>query len=216
MIVDLPSFCSTVRYWVTRPQRSPPRPSPRRLHRARLATPRFTLSCGSQWVYQIKHDGYRFICRTEGNRIRVFSRRGSDYTERVPGIVDTLARLPASVTLDGEGVACGPNGVTNYELLRAALAVRLERKVPLCLRPARARRPRLAPRALVGTAREVGAACYAAPATGSELFDHMEGTTARPRSVMPSPWASKASSRSAAIRPYCSGRSPDRIKARPG
>ena len=64
---------------------------------------------GPQWVHEIKHDGYRFICRVEGNRIRVFSRRGNDYTDRVPRIVDTLLRLPASsVTLDGEGVACDP------------------------------------------------------------------------------------------------------------
>jgi len=34
-----------------------------------------------------------------------------------------LLRLPAtSVTLDGEGVACDANGVTNFELLRAALS----------------------------------------------------------------------------------------------
>ena len=78
---------------------------------------------GPQWVHEIKHDGYRFICRGEGNRVRVFSRRGNDYTDRVPRIVDTLVRLPASsVTLDGEGVACDPNGVTNFDLLRAGSA----------------------------------------------------------------------------------------------
>jgi bifunctional non-homologous end joining protein LigD len=77
---------------------------------------------GPQWAYEIKHDGFRFICRRDGDRVRVFSRRGNDYTERVPRIVDTLTRLPAiSVTLDGEGVACGPDGVTDFELLRAAV-----------------------------------------------------------------------------------------------
>jgi ATP dependent DNA ligase domain len=87
-----------------------------------LPTLGHALPAGPQWAHEIKHDGYRFICRVEGNRIRVFSRRGNDYTDRVPRIVDTLLRLPASsVTLDGEGVACDPNGVTNFELLRAAL-----------------------------------------------------------------------------------------------
>jgi bifunctional non-homologous end joining protein LigD len=77
---------------------------------------------GPQWAYEIKHDGYRFICRRDGDRLRVFSRRGHDWTDRVPRIVDTLAKLPViSVTLDGEGVACGPDGVTNFELLRAAV-----------------------------------------------------------------------------------------------
>ena len=77
---------------------------------------------GPQWVHEIKHDGFRFICRRERDRVRVFSRRGNDYTERVPRIVDTLAGLPVvSVTLDGEGVACGPDGVTDFDLLPAAL-----------------------------------------------------------------------------------------------
>jgi bifunctional non-homologous end joining protein LigD len=30
---------------------------------------------GPQWVHEIKHDGYRFICRLERGRVRVFSRR---------------------------------------------------------------------------------------------------------------------------------------------
>jgi bifunctional non-homologous end joining protein LigD len=46
---------------------------------------------GAQWAYEIKHDGYRFICRREGDRVRVFSRRGHDWTARVPLIADALA-----------------------------------------------------------------------------------------------------------------------------
>jgi bifunctional non-homologous end joining protein LigD len=81
-------------------------------------------------LYEIKHDGFRFICRRKGDRVRVFSRRGNDYTERVPRIVDTLARLPVtSVTLDGEGVACSAEGVTDFELLRAALGRPAKREV---------------------------------------------------------------------------------------
>jgi len=95
-----------------------------------LPTNGHALPSGPQWAYEIKHDGYRFICRIERGRVRVFSRRGNDYTERVPRIVDTLARLAASsVTLDGEGVACDPNGVTNFELLRAALGRPAKREV---------------------------------------------------------------------------------------
>jgi hypothetical protein len=33
---------------------------------------------GQQWAYEIKHDGYRFICRRDGDRVRVFSRCGYD------------------------------------------------------------------------------------------------------------------------------------------
>ena len=97
-----------------------------------LPTVADTVPSGRSRVHQIKHDGFRFICRREGNRIRVFSRRGHDWTDRVPRIVDTFARLPAtSATLAGEGVACDPNGVTNFELLRAALGRPQARSVPL-------------------------------------------------------------------------------------
>jgi len=45
------------------------------LHRASLADARHSVSTGSQWAYEIKHDSFRFICRRDGDRVRVFSRR---------------------------------------------------------------------------------------------------------------------------------------------
>jgi bifunctional non-homologous end joining protein LigD len=77
---------------------------------------------GPRWAYEIKHDGFRFICRRELYRVRVFSRRGHDWTDRVPRIAEALTALKAkSVTLDGEGVVCGPDGVSDFDLLRAAV-----------------------------------------------------------------------------------------------
>ena len=55
-----------------------------------LPTPARIVPSGRQWVHEIKHDGYRFGCRRDGDRVRVFSRRGNDYTDRVPRIVETL------------------------------------------------------------------------------------------------------------------------------
>jgi bifunctional non-homologous end joining protein LigD len=77
-----------------------------------------TVPTGAQWVYEIKHDGFRFICRREGDRVRVFSRRGNDYTDRVPLIAEALVALRVrSVTIDGEGVVCRPDGVPDFERL---------------------------------------------------------------------------------------------------
>ena len=77
---------------------------------------------GPQWAYEIKHDGFRFICRREGDRVRVFSRRGHDWTDRVPRIAGALAKLRLkSVTIDGEGVVCGPDGVADFDRLRTAV-----------------------------------------------------------------------------------------------
>ena len=77
---------------------------------------------GPQWVHEIKHDGFRFICRRDGDRVRVFSRRGHDWTDRVPRIAEALAKLRVkSVTLDGEGVVCRDDGVSDFDKLRAAV-----------------------------------------------------------------------------------------------
>ena len=77
---------------------------------------------GPQWIYEIKHDGFRFICRRDGDRVRVFSRRGIDHSDRAPVIAETLLALNVrSITIDGEGVVCGPDGVTDFDRLRAAM-----------------------------------------------------------------------------------------------
>jgi hypothetical protein len=35
-----------------------------------LPTNARTVPTSSQWAYEIKHDGFRFICRREGDRLR--------------------------------------------------------------------------------------------------------------------------------------------------
>jgi bifunctional non-homologous end joining protein LigD len=66
--------------------------------------------------------GFRFVCRRDGKQVRVFSRRGHDWTDRVPRIVEALKALRVkSVTIDGEGVVCHPDGVSDFDLLRAAV-----------------------------------------------------------------------------------------------
>ena len=59
-------------------------------------------------MHEIKHDGYRLIVRRDGDTVRLFTRRGHDWTERYPAIAAAAAKLRArSFTLDGEAVVCG-------------------------------------------------------------------------------------------------------------
>ena len=52
--------------------------------------------------------------------MRVFSRTGREWSAQLPTIVATLRALPIrSVILDGEGVICGPNGVSDFDRMRA-------------------------------------------------------------------------------------------------
>jgi bifunctional non-homologous end joining protein LigD len=73
---------------------------------------------GPGWVHEIKHDGYRLIVRRDGETVRLFTRRGYDWTDRYRGIAVTASKLRAkSFTLDGEAAVCGPDGIAVFDAL---------------------------------------------------------------------------------------------------
>jgi bifunctional non-homologous end joining protein LigD len=73
---------------------------------------------GPEWVHEIKHDGYRLQVRRVGDQVRLFTRRGYDWSGRYPAIAVTATLLRAkSFTLDGEAVVCGPDGVAVFDAL---------------------------------------------------------------------------------------------------
>jgi bifunctional non-homologous end joining protein LigD len=75
---------------------------------------------GPEWAFEIKHDGFRFICHRDGERVRVFSRNGHDWSAQLPAVAAALRALPVrSVILDGEGVICGADGVSDFDRMRA-------------------------------------------------------------------------------------------------
>jgi len=43
-----------------------------------LPTKTDKLPSGSQWLHEIKHDGFRIIARKDGERVRLYSRPGND------------------------------------------------------------------------------------------------------------------------------------------
>jgi ATP-dependent DNA ligase len=54
-----------------------------------LPTGSRTAPTGPQWAYEIKHDGFRFICHRDGDRVRVFSRTGHEWGAQLPAIAAT-------------------------------------------------------------------------------------------------------------------------------
>ncbi|UGY23221.1 hypothetical protein HU675_0035480 [Bradyrhizobium septentrionale] len=42
------------------------------------------LPAGPQWIHEIKFDGFRMRAR-EGDRVRLFTTNGADWTDRYPG-----------------------------------------------------------------------------------------------------------------------------------
>jgi bifunctional non-homologous end joining protein LigD len=49
-----------------------------------LPTKAHTLPAGSQWLHEIKHDGFRVTARKDGERVRLYSRPGNELTRRFP------------------------------------------------------------------------------------------------------------------------------------
>ena len=76
------------------------------------------MPAGPGWVHEIKHDGYRLQVRRDGDTVRLFTRRGYDWSGRYPAIAVTAMQLRArSFTLDGEASVCGPDGVAIFDAL---------------------------------------------------------------------------------------------------
>jgi len=75
---------------------------------------------GPEWIHEIKHDGYRLIVRKKDDRVRLFTRRGYDWTDRFPLIRDAVAALrQRALVLDGEAVVCDDDGTANFAKLHS-------------------------------------------------------------------------------------------------
>ena len=78
---------------------------------------------GSNWVHEIKYDGYRMLCRIDDGQAQLISRTGKDWTDDFRPLVRELARLPVeSAWLDGEVVVLDEKGRTSFQALQNALS----------------------------------------------------------------------------------------------
>jgi bifunctional non-homologous end joining protein LigD len=85
---------------------------------------------GADWLHEIKLDGYRLLVRIERGRAVLFSRRGNDWTARLPSIASALGALPVeSALLDGELVALDERGASDFQRLQNSLDA--DKDVPL-------------------------------------------------------------------------------------
>jgi bifunctional non-homologous end joining protein LigD len=55
-----------------------------------------TSPSSNAWLHEIRRDGYRAIAVLDAGKPRIFTRRGQDYTARMPAIAEALAGLPAA------------------------------------------------------------------------------------------------------------------------
>jgi hypothetical protein len=70
-----------------------------------------TLPEGPEWEYELKLDGYRVQAVKDGDNVRLYSRRGSDFTRKFARTAAQVSKIKAgSFVLDGEAVAVDAQG----------------------------------------------------------------------------------------------------------
>ena len=78
---------------------------------------------GSNWIHEVKHDGYRTLLVIERGTARAYTRNGFDWSDRYPDIVSAAGQLPCRFAiLDGETIVQNDRGVSDFEALRSPYA----------------------------------------------------------------------------------------------
>jgi len=85
---------------------------------------------GKGWISEIKFDGYRMVARIENSKVKIYSRNGNLWTEKLPTIAKSLARLKVEQAwIDGEIVVLDDEGKSNFSKLKDALSGEGQRNI---------------------------------------------------------------------------------------
>jgi bifunctional non-homologous end joining protein LigD len=87
-----------------------------------LATLHSDAPRGSDWLHEIKYDGYRIQARLDRGKVRLLTRKNLDWTQRFKPIAAAVAALAAETALlDGELVVEDDKGISSFSLLQTDL-----------------------------------------------------------------------------------------------
>ena len=77
---------------------------------------------GSRWIHEIKFDGYRVQVHLQKGDVKVFTRRGNDWSRRFRKIASDASEINAgSAIIDGEVVVPSASGATDFSVLQNEL-----------------------------------------------------------------------------------------------
>jgi bifunctional non-homologous end joining protein LigD len=72
----------------------------------------------TDFLFEVKLDGYRIIAYVKKGKVTLSSRSGLDYTRRYPSVEEALSALDSDVVLDGELVALNEAGKPDFDALQ--------------------------------------------------------------------------------------------------
>jgi bifunctional non-homologous end joining protein LigD len=85
---------------------------------------------GANWLHEIKYDGWRLLARKAGDEVRLRTRGGIEWAERLPHLAEAIRGLGASsLWLDGEIVHLDDAGLPDFEQLQRDMRVGDERRL---------------------------------------------------------------------------------------
>jgi bifunctional non-homologous end joining protein LigD len=85
-----------------------------------LPTKATTVPDTPDWLHEIKYDGYRLRLERDGDRVRLITRGGYNWTSRYPWIVEAaLKNRHRQFVIDGEAVVLGVDGVADFNALHS-------------------------------------------------------------------------------------------------
>ncbi len=74
---------------------------------------------GENWLHEVKLDGYRILCVLKGEKARLYSRNGNDWTDAFASIAQAAQHLPVEqAILDGEVVMLNAQGISDFQALQ--------------------------------------------------------------------------------------------------
>jgi bifunctional non-homologous end joining protein LigD len=95
-----------------------------------LATSTEKVPTGERWLHEIKFDGYRVQVHLRDAAVKVFTRRGNDWTNRFRKIAADAWHVNAgSAIIDGEVVVPAADGTTDFSVLQNELKGRSKKIV---------------------------------------------------------------------------------------
>lgn len=89
-----------------------------------------TVPSGPDWLHELKYDGYWLRLERDGDRVRLTTRGGYNWTDCYPWIVETARNVRRKrFVLDGEAVVLGVDGVSDFNALHSR---KHDHKVQFC------------------------------------------------------------------------------------
>src|SRR3569623_3182796 len=88
-----------------------------------LASPSTKPPENSDWVHEIKFDGYRTAAHVAGGEVHLITRSGLDWTHRFGDLPRAFKALPCKAAIiDGAIVVLDDRGISRFAALKDALA----------------------------------------------------------------------------------------------